>query len=315
MSLLLKENTLISELALWGDARGGIGKIPGIAADLSHISTPVKVLGYSGPGNISAALQNADVVVIPAGVARKKGMSRQELFKANAEILRDIAVKISTVCPKALIAIITNPVNSGVPVVSEVLKKQGTYDPNRIFGVTTLDIVRAQTFIGDEMNVSPLEVNVPVIGGHSDESIIPVLSQTHLNSVPKKALTLPKFEELTKRIQVAGSEIVTAKNGDGSATLSTAYAATRFVNALVEALTGDPNVFEYAYVRSNVTTAKYFSTRLKLGKNGIEKIFGIPELNEFEKKLLHEAIPLLQKDIEAGEKYVKEEQITTKNLQ
>ena len=73
MCLLLKQNTLISELALWGDARGGVAKIPGLAADLSHVNTPVRVFGYSGPGNLSAALQNADVVIIPAGVPRKKG--------------------------------------------------------------------------------------------------------------------------------------------------------------------------------------------------------------------------------------------------
>lgn len=78
MSLLLKQNALISELALWGDARGGVAKIPGLAADLSHVNTPVKVFGYSGPGNLSAALQNADVVVIPAGVPRKKGDSFQD---------------------------------------------------------------------------------------------------------------------------------------------------------------------------------------------------------------------------------------------
>lgn len=240
-------------------------------------------------------------------------MNRQDLFKANAVILRDIAVKISEACPKAMIAIITNPVNSVIPVVSEVMKNLGTYDQNRIFGVSTLDVVRAQTFIGDELNVNPLEVNVPMIGGHSDSTIVPVLSQTHLNTMPKKSINLPKgkFEELTKRIQVAGTEIVTAKNGDGSATLSTAFASARFVNALVKALTGDPNVFEYSYVRSNVTVAKYFISRLKLGINGIEKIYGIPELNDFEKKLLHEAIPILKKDIETGEKFVAEIQTAT----
>lgn len=244
------------------------------------------------------------------------GMSRQDLFKANAVILRDIAVKISEACPKAMVAIITNPVNSVIPVVSEVMKKLGTYDPNRIFGVATLDVVRAQTFIGDEFKVNPSEVNVPVIGGHSDTTIVPVLSQTYLNAMPREFINLPKekFEKLTKRIQVAGTEIVTAKNGDGSATLSTAFASARFANALVKALTGDPNVFEYSYVRSNVTVVKYFMTRLKLGMNGIEKIYGIPELNDFEKNLLHEAIPILKKDIETGEKFVAEKQtIQTEN--
>lgn len=80
---------------------------------------------------------------------RKPGMTRDDLFNTNASIVRDIAEACADVCPKAFIAIISNPVNSTVPIASEVLQKKGVYDPNRIFGVTTLDIVRACAFIGE----------------------------------------------------------------------------------------------------------------------------------------------------------------------
>ena len=76
-------------------------------------------------------------------------MTRDDLFNTNASIVRDIAQAIAEVAPKALVAIISNPVNSTVPIASEVMQKAGVYDPNRIFGVTTLDLVRASTFIGD----------------------------------------------------------------------------------------------------------------------------------------------------------------------
>ena len=73
---------------------------------------------------------------------------RDDLFNTNASIVANLARAAAKVCPKAMIAIISNPVNSTVPIAAEMFKKAGVYDPNRIFGVTTLDIVRANTFIG-----------------------------------------------------------------------------------------------------------------------------------------------------------------------
>jgi Malate/lactate dehydrogenases len=89
------------------------------------------------------------VVIIPAGVPRKPGMTRDDLFNTNASIVRDIIKAVAEVAPKALIGIISNPVNSTVPIAAEVLKKAGVFDPRRLFGVTTLDIVRANTFVAE----------------------------------------------------------------------------------------------------------------------------------------------------------------------
>lgn len=296
LSLLLKQSPLISELSLYD-----IVHTPGVAADLSHIDTPAKVQGFNGAENLETALKNADVVIIPAGVPRKPGMTRDDLFNTNAGVVRDLAVAISKVCPKALVGIITNPVNSCVPIASEVLKKAGAYDPNRIFGVSTLDVVRAQAFIGEATNTNPLDVKIPVIGGHSGVTILPVLSQ----SLPPVNLPQDKIKALTERIQEAGTEVVKAKAGAGSATLSMAYAGARFALSLVKALKGDPNVVECSYVRSDITAATYFATPLKIGINGIEKNLGLPKLNAFEQSLLEAAIPELQKNIKKGEDFVK----------
>lgn len=88
--------------------------------------------------------------------------------------------------------------NSTVPIASEVFQKAGVYDPNRIFGVTTLDIVRANAFIGEAKGLNPTQVNVPVIGGHSGVTIIPLISQC------KPSVDFPKdqLKALTERIQV-----------------------------------------------------------------------------------------------------------------
>lgn len=80
---------------------------------------------------------------------RKPGMTRDDLFNTNAGIVRDLAEATAKTCPKAFIAIITNPVNSTVPIACEVYKNNGITDLKRVFGVTTLDIVRAQTFVAE----------------------------------------------------------------------------------------------------------------------------------------------------------------------
>jgi NAD-dependent malate dehydrogenase len=160
----------------------------GVGADISHINSNVKLEYYLGdmknPANpeVDKALAGSDVVIIPAGVPRKPGMTRDDLFKVNAGIVRDIIAAIAKNCPKACIGIITNPVNSTVPVAAEVLKKHGVYDPKRLFGVSTLDIVRAQTFIGELKHQDPTKVKVDVIGGHSAETMLPVLSQVSFRS-------------------------------------------------------------------------------------------------------------------------------------
>ncbi|KAJ0553981.1 putative malate dehydrogenase [Helianthus annuus] len=93
------------------------------------------------------ALTGMDLVIIPAGVPRKPGMTRDDLFKINAGIVKTLCEGIGMCCPNAIVNLISNPVNSTVPIAAEVFKKAGTYDPKRLVGVTMLDVVRANTFV------------------------------------------------------------------------------------------------------------------------------------------------------------------------
>lgn len=181
------------------------------------------------------------------------------------------------------------------------IQQAGCYDPNRIFGVSTLDIVRACAFIGEAAGHNPLDVSIPVIGGHSGVTIIPLLS----NCKPSVNFPAAQVKQLSERIQEAGTEVVKAKAGAGSATLSMAYAGARFALSLVRAIKGEKNIIECAYVKSNVTEATYFSTPLRIGKNGIEENLGLPKLNAFEEGLLKAAIPELKTNIQKGEEFVK----------
>ncbi|EAQ6918735.1 malate dehydrogenase, partial [Salmonella enterica] len=173
LALLLKTQLPSgSELSLYDIAP----VTPGVAVDLSHIPTAVKIKGFSGE-DARPALEGADIVLISAGVARKPGMDRSDLFNVNAGIVRNLIEQVASTCPKACIGIITNPVNTTVAIAAEVLKKAGVYNKDKLFGISTLDVIRSNTFVAELKGKNPAEVEVPVIGGHSGVTILPLLSQ------------------------------------------------------------------------------------------------------------------------------------------
>jgi len=270
---------------------------PGVAADLSHIPTDVKVTGYSGE-DPSPALVSADIVLISAGVARKPGMDRSDLFNINAGIVKNLVSSCADTCPKALIGIITNPVNTTVAIAAGILKQKGVYNPARLFGITTLDIIRSNTFVAEVNGVSPEDVNVPVIGGHSGITILPLLSQSgfQFNADEAAAMTL--------RIQNAGTEVVEAKAGGGSATLSMGQAAAKFGLSLVRALNGEKGIVECTYVEGSGDKARFFAQPVLLGKNGVEKILDYGSLSDYEQTTLNDALDTLRSDIKIGEEFV-----------
>ena len=296
LALLLKTQLPSgSELSLYDIAP----VTPGVAVDLSHIPTAVKIKGFRGE-DATPALEGADVVLISAGVARKPGMDRSDLFNVNAGIVKNLVQQVAKTCPKACIGIITNPVNTTVAIAAEVLKKAGVYDKNKLFGVTTLDIIRSNTFVAELKGKQPGDVEVPVIGGHSGVTILPLLSQ-----IPGVSFTEQEAADLTKRIQNAGTEVVEAKAGGGSATLSMGQAAARFGLSLVRALSGEKGVVECAYVEGDGQYARFFSQPLLLGKNGVEERQSIGKLSAFEQAALEGMLDTLKKDITLGEEFVK----------
>ncbi|HAT41013.1 MAG TPA: malate dehydrogenase [Rheinheimera sp.] len=294
LSLLLKVNLPAgTDLALYDLAP----VTPGVAVDLSHIPTAVKVVGY-GKDDLAQALVGADVVMIPAGMPRKPGMDRSDLFNINAGVVKTLAEAIVANCPKALVGVITNPVNTTVAIAAEVFKKAGTYDPKRLFGVTTLDVIRAETFVAELKGKNPAEILVPVIGGHSGTTILPLLSQ-----VEGVTFTDEEVSSLTYRIQNAGTEVVEAKAGGGSATLSMGQAAARFCVSLMKGLNGE-EVVEYAYVEGNGEHARFFAQPVKLGKNGVEALLPIGALSAYEEKAMNDMLGTLKADITLGEEFV-----------
>jgi len=294
LSLLLKLDNNVTELSLFDVVR-----TPGVAADISHCCSPAKCVGYEGMDNISKALTGCDIVVIPAGVPRKPGMTRDDLFNTNAGIVKGLAEACATSCPNAMFLIISNPVNSTVPIFAEVLKAHGVYNPKKLFGVTTLDVVRANTFVAENQKTDVNKANVTVIGGHAGTTILPLLSQ-----VAGAKFSEEDIAALTHRIQFGGDEVVKAKDGTGSATLSMAFAGQRFTSRLLSAMAGAKDVIECTFVENTLTAAPFFSTPVRLGPNGVDEVLSFGALSAFEQEGLDKMIPDLIAQAKKGVDFV-----------
>ena len=327
-SLLLKSSPLVSELSLY-DIVGA----PGVAADLSHISTPAKVTGHL-PANdgLKACLTGAQIVVIPAGIPRKPGMTRDDLFNKNASIVQGLAEACAQYCPDAFLLIISNPVNSTVPIFAEVLKKHNVFNPKKLFGVTTLDVVRAKTFTAEIAGGKAADYTVPVVGGHSGVTIVPLLSQAK----PAADIQGEALDKLVNRIQFGGDEVVKAKDGAGSATLSMAYAGYKMAESILRAVNGESGIVEPTFihldgvpggdvVKKEVNGLDYFSVPVELGPEGVKEArsygkVGRPmylcfdhgktdfsqQISDYEQKLIDACLPDLEKNIAKGISFVKD---------
>lgn len=165
--------------------------------------------------------------------------------------------------------------------------------------MTTLDVVRANTFVAENQKLDVSKVRVPVIGGHAGTTILPLLSQ-----VPGTKFSDADIEALTHRIQFGGDEVVKAKDGAGSATLSMAYAGQIFTSRLLAAMSGEKNVVECAFVENNLTSAPFFSTPVRLGPNGVEEVMSPGKLSEGEQKIMDAMIPDLVAQAKKGVEFV-----------
>ena len=141
---------------------------------------------------------------------------------------------------------------------------------------------------------------VPIVGGHAGTTIIPLFSQ-----LPGDLIEQIDVPALTKRVQFGGDEVVVAKAGMGSATLSMAYAGATFANAVLAGLKGEMNIVEQAYFQQDVLDCKFFASQIELGRNGIEKALPIPkDITMDERKAIKNAVPIIQEQIAKGTKFV-----------
>merc|ERR1712232_17172 len=302
LSLLMGLDPNVGDLRIF-DLNVAMVPAAGVAADLGHLERKCSITGHTmevgkNPvDHLEECLTGCHLVLVPAGVPRRPGMTRDDLFGTNADIAKGIVEACAKYCPDAVLGMIVNPVNSVVPAMAELYKKKGL-DPMKIVGITTLDIVRANKFVGEELGKNATFINVPVIGGHAGTTILPLSSQEKT----AKAIPADKIPAMDKHVQDAGTDVVNAKNGKGSATLSMAYAGARLAKSVLAGFAGKRRI-ECAYVKSDVTELPYFASKVLFGKTGVAKVLPLGDLNEYETKRLAEVKEQLKGEIESGLKY------------
>ena len=266
-ALHIAERELARELILLDVAEG----IPqGKALDLAEAS-PVdrfdtRVAGTSDSGSLSGS----DVVVITAGLARKPGMTRDDLLSTNADIVGSVCDRVKEIAPDAIVIVVTNPLDAMAYVALKVTE----FSPARVVGMAgILDSARFRYFIACELDVSVEDVTAFVLGGHGD-SMLPLPRYSSVAGIPlSELLDEAAIERLVERTRNGGAEIV-GHLKTGSAYYAPASAIAEMVAAIVRDkkrilpcaawLTGQYGIQDL-----------FMGVPVKLGASGVEEIIEI----------------------------------------
>uniref|UniRef100_A0A2A4JYT0 Malate dehydrogenase, mitochondrial n=1 Tax=Heliothis virescens TaxID=7102 RepID=A0A2A4JYT0_HELVI len=297
LSLMLKQNHKITKLNLYDDDE----KILGAAMELGHIPGGPHVTGFSGENGLHAAVQGSELVVMVQRVPRKPGNTREQMIAANAPALQRLCRAMADENPGAFLAITTNPLNSMVPFASALLYKYGSYNPFKVFGVTHIDAARSRTYAANALNVSCRNLFLPVIGGHSDDTVIPLFS----NISPSEYTIDPcQADTLTRLVRKSGTEIVFQKQGCESAVLGVAWSINEFCNLMIDAISGG-EVTVNSYTANPHFGTRFFSGPTVVGPYGILRACYEFTYSDYESFLVTSSVPIINRDVNLGEEYVK----------
>ena len=242
-------------------------------------------------------IEGADVVIVTAGIARKPGMSRDDLLNTNTAIIKSVAEGIKKHAPNAFVIVITNPLDAMVYVMQKVTG----FAPNKVVGMAgVLDSARMSLFLAKEFNVSVEDVNSFVLGGHGD-TMVPLVRYSSVAGVPVPDLiemgwtTKNKIDEIVQRTRDGGAEIVKLL-GNGSAF----YAPASSAIAMAEAYLKDKRKIlpVAAYLNGEYgVKGLYIGVPAIIGKNGVEKIIEV-KLNASEITMFNRSVEAVKKLIE-----------------
>ncbi|WYQ41062.1 malate dehydrogenase [Bacillus sp. FSL W7-1321] len=260
------------------------GPTKGKALDMLE-STPVQGVDSTITGTSSYEdTKDSDVVVITAGIARKPGMSRDDLVATNAKIMKSVTKEVVKYSPNSYIIVLTNPADA----MTYTVYKESGFPKNRVIGQSgVLDTARFRTFIAQELNVSVEDVTGFVLGGHGDD-MVPLIRYSAAGGVPLTKLIAPeRIEEIVERTRKGGGEIV-GLLGNGSAY----YAPAASLTQMVEAILKDKKriIPTIAYLEGEYGQHDlYLGVPTILGGDGIEKVIEL-DLTEEEKAQLDKSV-------------------------
>lgn len=233
-------------------------------------------------------IKDSDIVVVTAGLPRKPGMAREELLNKNAQILKDICLKVKQLAPQTILVIVTNPLDL---MVYFAIKATG-FKANKVIGMgISLDSARFTNLIAKELKISPLDINACVIGSHG-EGMLPLARLTTVKGVGlDEFIDKKKAEELTKRTIGRGLEIVTLL-GSGSAYFAPSAAIAEIVRVIAKdqkRVIGISALLEGKYGIKDAC----MGVPCRLGKSGIEEIVEL-NLNQEEKLALLKSAEMIK---------------------
>ncbi len=238
-------------------------------------------------------IQDADVCIVTAGLARKPGMSRDDLLGINCKIMREVSENIAKYAPNSFLIVITNPLDAMVTLAKRVTG----FPKNRVVGQAgVLDSSRYRTFIAQELNVSVQNVTAMVLGGHGDD-MVPVRSYCQIAGIPiERLISAERLEEIENRVRQAGGEIV-ALLKTGSAFYSPASAAIQMTEAYLydkKQILPCAAYLEGEYGIGGV----YFGVPVSIGAGGVERVVDIA-LSDKEKQEMQVSVSHVQELIAA----------------
>lgn len=269
-----------------------------VILDLPQVENPTKgkaldmweaapIQGYdsyvTGTSNYDD-IADSDIVLVTAGVARKPGMSRDDLVQINQGVMKTVAKEVARTSPNATVIVLTNPVDA----MTYTFFKESGFPKNRVIGQSgVLDTARFRAFIAEELNISVKDITGFVLGGHGD-TMVPLTRYSFAGGIPLETL-LPKerLDAIVKRTRGGGGEIVNLL-GNGSAY----YAPAAAMIEMAEAILKDQKrvLPSIAYLEGEYGfDGIYLGVPTLLGANGIEKVFELELTEEEQQALAHSA--------------------------
>lgn len=226
---------------------------------------------------------SSDVVIITAGIARKPGMSRDDLVNTNAGIVKSVCEQVKQYSPEAIVIILSNPVDAMTYVAYQSLG----FPKNRVIGQSgVLDTARYCTFIAEELNVSVEDVRGFVLGGHGDD-MVPLVRYSSVGGIPIDTLiSKERIQEIVQRTRVGGGEIVNLL-GNGSAYYAPAASLVQMTEAVLKDKKRILPIIAYLEGEYGYNDL-FMGVPAILGGSGIEKIFEL-ELTSEEKAALEKS--------------------------
>lgn len=247
-------------------------------SSINHFNTRV-----TGSTNDYLKTKGSGIVVITSGIPRKPGMSRDDLIKTNAIIVKEVTEKAIKYSPDAIIIVVSNPLD----VMTYAAYLAANKDPHKVFGMAgILDTGRYKAFLASALEVSPTDIHAMLLGGHGD-TMVPLPRYTSVSGIPvTELLGKEVIDKIVDRTRKGGGELVSLMG------TSAWYAPGAAVSQMVEAIVDNQKrIFPVcAYLNGEYGQKNiYLGVPVKLGKHGVEEIIEI-SLNADEKKLLQSSV-------------------------